>query len=1190
MDLPPGLVYLLRNLPYFAIPSAVTYASVKVLLHQTNISLSTLVVVLFSLLARPILFLCNIYYSEWADKRAAAAHGAVIAPKVDDPLLSIVSKMAESFRGGYPADIYLQWAKKYGNTYRFNLLNTKFISTLEPDHVKEQESSIQMHTGEMWKFHRAMSRPFFSRERISDFHIYDRNSTISLQMAKKRLSEGYSIDFQDLIARFTLDSAAEFLFGGSVESLSAGMPYPGQESSKNDASLHDHPASIFADSFMEGLHLTVMRIRMGDAWPLEELTGDKVLPFRKAMDVFIDPLMRKALDTREQELLNEKSHDENEEETFISHLVKHTQDPKVIKDELVNLLLAGRDTTMCLLSFAVYMLAEHPDIEKRLRDEIFEKVGAIESPNYDQMREMRYMRAFLNEVLRLYPPVPADSRISTKATVLTTKKSGDKPIYVPANTTYNTSVLYSVTNIHRREDLWGPDALKFDPDRFIDERLKKYFTPNPYIFCPFNAGPRICIGQQFAYHEATFYLVRLLQQFTEFSLDKSSNTPPPAEWASGDSLKATEKIFPMAHVTMYIKILLSFVEVDVMTPSLAPLTLNATSLYYIFQLEPRQGARYDSQANLALYFHYLPPMVIPPGPRYLFGLLPYFAKPSIIVYFALSLFQQHVYSGFPRWTIVVLSLLARPGLFVFDQYYSDWQNQRAAAANEANMAPRVPESSFSLISEFAESILTGHPGEAMLRWAQNYGNTVQFTFLNSTILSTVEPGHIKAFLATQFEAFEKGPVLFSQVESFFGTGVFNADGEMWKFHRAMTRPFFTRDRISHFELFARNCDMSLRTASERLSEGFSIDIQDLVSRFTLDSSTEFLFGGSVNSMLGGIPYPASASKKNPPEFYNHPSTIFVSAFNKGMVFTALRTIRGNQWPLSEFWRDEVTPMRKIMDEFTEPLMQAVLNKRESELAAGILDVKGDAEEETLLEHLAKNTQDTKILKDELINLLLAGRDTTMCLLTFSVYMLSRYPDVEKRLREEIYAKVGSSGNPSYDQIRELRYMRAFLNEVLRLYPPVPINFRTNNKPVLLPPTTPGEKPIYVPANTSCMYTVINLHRRTDLWGPDALEFDPDRFLDERLQKYFLPNPYIFCPFNAGPRICLGQQLAYNEASFYLVRLLQQFTEFTLDKSANIPAPDHWAVADGWKSREQIHPMSHLTMYVKGGLWVQMKEL
>ena len=96
-------------------------------------------------------------------------------------------------------------------------------------------------------------------------------------------------------------------------------------------------------------------------------------------------------------------------------------------------------------------------------------------------------------------------------------------------------------------------ALKFDPDRFLDERLHKYLMPNPFIFCPFNAGPRICIGQQFAYHEATFFLVRLMQRFTGFRLDQETNNKPPAEWATGDGTQPMEKIHPLSYLTMCVK-------------------------------------------------------------------------------------------------------------------------------------------------------------------------------------------------------------------------------------------------------------------------------------------------------------------------------------------------------------------------------------------------------------------------------------------------------------------------------------------------------------------------------------------------------------------------------------------------------------------------------------------------------------
>ena len=107
----------------------------------------------------------------------------------------------------------------------------------------------------------------------------------------------------------------------------------------------------------------------------------------------------------------------------------------------------------------------------------------------------------------------------------------------------------------------------------------------------------------------------------------------------------------------------------------------------------------------------------------------------------------------------------------------------------------------------------------------------------------------------------------------------------------------------------------------------------------------------------------------------------------------------------------------------------------------------------------------------------------------------------------------------------------------------------------------------------------------------AHDFDPDRFLDDRVKQYLVPNPFIFLPFNAGPRICLGQQFAYNEASTVIARIAQAFKKLRLDMDSNPEAkpPADWAVGTGRKAAEKIWVRSHITLHANGGVWMKMEE-
>jgi len=219
------------------------------------------------------------------------------------------------------------------------------------------------------------------------------------------------------------------------------------------------------------------------------------------IDKFVDGALRfrKELDEEKQ-----AGNDRDEKYYFIQEVAKQTTDRKRIREELINILLAGRDTTASLLSNMFFEVAKRPDIYAKLREEVASLEGR--TPTYEELRNLKYLKWCLNESLRVHPVVPGNSRFAIRDTVLPLGggPDGKHPLFVPKGT----MVGYSPYTMHRRKDIYGPDADEFKPERW--ESLRPGWE-----YLPFNGGPRICLGQQYALTEASYVTVRLVQEFSK---------------------------------------------------------------------------------------------------------------------------------------------------------------------------------------------------------------------------------------------------------------------------------------------------------------------------------------------------------------------------------------------------------------------------------------------------------------------------------------------------------------------------------------------------------------------------------------------------------------------------------------------------------------------------------------------------
>ncbi|KAL9052323.1 MAG: hypothetical protein Q9162_005467 [Coniocarpon cinnabarinum] len=419
--------------------------------------------------------------------------------------------------------------------------------------------------------------------------------------------------------------------------------------------------------------------------------------------------------------------------------------------------------------------------------------------------------------------------------------------------------------------------------------------------------------------------------------------------------------------------------------------------------------------------------------------------------------------------------------------------------------------------------------ESVRRVAGYDAMTYHNHLLGRKVFFTCDPKNIQAILATQFKDFSLPPSRKGSFDQLLGTGIFTSDGRAWEHSRALLRPNFAREQVSNLELENRHNEILARAIPTALdAKGWTspVDMAKLFFRLTLDTSTEFLFGESVESQLAELP---DSARTDIDSSQWKRDTSFGVAFDSAQSFISKLGPLGKWWWLmrSKQYDEDCARCHQFADRYVHRALQQDSKK--------VSDPESK-HQYVFLDELVERTRDPIELRNQLLHVLLAGRDTTAGLLSWLILLLSRHPKVFSELRRNILDDFGSSAeNITFAKLKGNTYLQACLNETLRLYPIVPFNTRHAVTDTTLPRGggSNGESPVFIPKGTDISYSVFVTHREKSLWGEDADEFKPERFIKRK-------HGFEFLPFNGGPRVCLGQNFAMTSAGYATVRLLQRY--------------------------------------------------
>jgi cytochrome P450 len=415
-----------------------------------------------------------------------------------------------------------------------------------------------------------------------------------------------------------------------------------------------------------------------------------------------------------------------------------------------------------------------------------------------------------------------------------------------------------------------------------------------------------------------------------------------------------------------------------------------------------------------------------------------------------------------------------------------------------------------------------NPLRFLIKAAREHGDLVYFKVASQNMYLVNHPDYVREILVTNQSNFIKSRGL-QRAKVLLGEGLLTSEGQLHLRQRRLVQPAFHRERLAGYASAMSECAVRER---ERWQAGSSMDVSVEMSRLTLSVVARTLFNADVESEASQIGEAMTATIQM--------FQLLVMPFSEYLVKLPLPSVRRFEKAralLNSTIYGLIRERRNSGRDTGDLLSMLLFAQDEEKDGAGMTD---------------------KQVRDEALTLFLAGHETTANALSWTWYLLSQHPEVERRLHQEIDTVLQGRA-PELADVPQLRYAEMIFSEALRLYPPawaigrmVQASFELGG--------------VEIPAKSICILSPY-LVQHDARWFPEPEKFDPERWTPEAREAR---PKFAYYPFGGGARVCIGERFAWMEGVILMA-----------------------AIAQKWRLRlvpgQRVEPLPLITLRIKNGL-------